>query len=363
MRFSLFRRVAAVTVWTVMACLMSRAEDGPPVTPPFKFATPTPAILTAAQTAGIHVAGLEMPVDRAGVLPGDSVTVLVSHTEGAKLSQWLIELVCVELNEKEKARPAVKPLVFFANTGTKIDLGGSRAAMAVRVIGPYKAGVPAKDAGREAKDLTQRVTVNADFLGLGFDRACESVLAVNNIRKANPDLPRFQWKVRQIPFPPEETDANRELADRLGLTPERERGASGAVPALYEFFHIMSRTKGLEDVVKSVMDVPWWALIKSGGKVKIQLWPQLNKAAELEDKEMAPRGQPYSLPFLLQINGKFALSGNLAVTRPRPPLLTCAGIYGVAAQSPDGKGPHLMMQLLSARLATAPKNAATLASP
>jgi hypothetical protein len=33
-------------------------------------------------------------------------------------------------------------------------------------------------------------------------------------------------------------------------------------------------------------------------------------------------------------------------------LLTSAGIVGLAAQRPDGKGPHLMIQLLAARCAS-----------
>jgi hypothetical protein len=56
----------------------------------------------------------------------------------------------------------------------------------------------------------------------------------------------------------------------------------------------------------------------------------------------------YGFPFVLEVNDKPALSCNLAVVSARPPLLTCAGIIGIAAQSPDGKGPHLMVQLMAA---------------
>jgi hypothetical protein len=60
----------------------------------------------------------------------------------------------------------------------------------------------------------------------------------------------------------------------------------------------------------------------------------------------------YAFPFALQLSKKPALVCQLAVVAPAPPLLTSAGIVGLAAQRPDGKGPHLMIQLLAARCAS-----------
>ena len=61
----------------------------------------------------------------------------------------------------------------------------------------------------------------------------------------------------------------------------------------------------------------------------------------------------YFLPLVFSLNSKPAMACRLAVTSPRPPLLTSAGIVGIAAQRPDGKGPHLMIRLLAGRVGPA----------
>ena len=61
----------------------------------------------------------------------------------------------------------------------------------------------------------------------------------------------------------------------------------------------------------------------------------------------------YAFPFVLQLSKKPALVCQLAVVAPAPPLLTSAGIVGLAAQRPDGKGPHLMICLLAAHVGPA----------
>jgi hypothetical protein len=45
--------------------------------------------------------------------------------------------------------------------------------------------------------------------------------------------------------------------------------------------------------------------------------------------------------------------GKLAVVDLQRPLLACAGILGVAACAPDGTGPRVMLQVLSACLSSA----------
>jgi len=51
-------------------------------------------------------------------------------------------------------------------------------------------------------------------------------------------------------------------------------------------------------------------------------------------------------PYLLRLNGEPALLFQLAVTAPRPPLLVSAGIVGLAAGRPDGRGPVLTLQVV-----------------
>jgi len=99
-----------------------------------------------------------------------------------------VELGCVELNEKEKQLPPLrtfKPL--FTNTGTELCSMARAAALQVRVLGPYEGSV-GQEMPRRNRD---RILVNADYLGLGLDRGCESVLSVNAAKLIRPTLSPF----------------------------------------------------------------------------------------------------------------------------------------------------------------------------
>ncbi len=59
----------------------------------------------------------------------------------------------------------------------------------------------------------------------------------------------------------------------------------------------------------------------------------------------------YSIGFRLHIQGKPALDCRFAVTTPRVPLLNSAGIVGIAAMRPNGKGPRVMIRMMAAQAA------------
>ena len=60
-------------------------------------------------------------------------------------------------------------------------------------------------------------------------------------------------------------------------------------------------------------------------------------------------GEVYALPMQLRLNGQPALLFQMAVVTPRPPLLMSAGIIGLVATRPDGKGPVLMLRVVATR--------------
>ena len=361
MRFSSFRLPGWCARGLLLAGLAAttiRAADPAPVYPPVHYAESMPVIKEVAKKEGIAWGQVANPVDRAGLLPGDAITVLVSLTKGDDFYQWLVTMTCVELTEAEKQRPPVKPQPFYTSLGTEVVLKADRAAMLVRVLGPYKRVAdfnnPAqlKASMKDQKDVTTRILVNADFLRLGFDRACESVLAVREALKHQPALKQFNWNIGTKPYPPEVIKEMRAKADLLGLTPERERAFVGATPALQEFWHLASRTRGLQDIVKDVADLPWWAIIRKGGEVKAQLKPLFSDSQRITVNGLrGGKETGYLFPFGLEINDSPALSCTVMAVDPRPPLLASAGIVGIAAQAPDGKGPYLMVQMWAARLA------------
>ncbi len=341
----------ALAVLAVGASGLLRAEGALPPLPEFEFHAPPPVLISAEAEAGLVLEGIALPTERAGGLrPGDRITALVTLAKGSALTQWLIEVSGAELNEKEKQLPPLRTLTLFTNTGTEVFLGRTRAALKVRVLGPYE-----RDSAKNAKEEQGRIMVNADYLGLGLDRGCESVISVNAAKIKDPTLPPFAWTARMKAFSADEAAAGRKLAAPLGLTPERERALVGANPALHEFFNLISRTPGLQDILKEVIDVPWWTIIKRGGDAPVGIMPQFRFAEEISAEAFHLGGgrKAYALPFQLSIGGKPALVGKLAVTSARPPLMPCAGIVGVSAWAPDGKGPRVMLQVLSARLGEA----------
>jgi len=227
--------------------------------------------------------------------------------------------------------------------------------MVVRVLGPYKKVEDYHDSAqlralvKEQEDISTRILVNADFRRLGFDRACESVLVVREALGGQPALRNFSWDIGTKPFPTDVIKETRAKADLLGLTPVRERAFVGAVPALNQFWRLASRTRGLQDIVKDVADLPWWSIIRKGGKVKSKLKSGIPLSQRITLH--GSRGVAYTFPFELEINGSPALSCSVIAFDPRPPFLASVGILAIAAQAPDGKGPYLMGQIWSARLA------------
>ena len=332
----------------------AEGKDAKPFVPEFEFPAPLPAVTAAAAQYGVALAGIDPVVEGAGGLkPGDQVTALVSLFNGNDLAQWVVEVSDVELNDQEKQQPPLRTFTFYTNTGTEIFLSATRAVLAVRVLGPFERTSGERDGVRKATVQRARVMVNTDFLSLGLDRACELVLAVNAAKQKDPTLASINWSLRSKPFPAAETEAASKAATALGLTPERERALAGANPALLEFFHLIGKTPGLQDILKGVIDVPWWTVIKQGGKTPIALTPQFRLTEELlagAPLLLGNRGHGFTVPFVLFIGGKSALVGKLVVVNPQRPLLASAGILGVAACAPNGEGPQVMLQVVSARL-------------
>ena len=340
--------VLAATVATALA-----AEESGSIMPPLKFTAAMPVVKAMAKRENIPFEEIEAASESSALRPGDSVTALVTLTYGEELTQWLVYLACVELTEKEKGASPRKELRMYTSAGTEIAFRDERSAIAVRVLGPYKKRAELKESLREAKDVSARMTVNAEYLGLGLDRGCESVLVLRESLQKNPGLARPAWEVGPKPFPKKRAEVERKLADAVGLTPERERAAVGAVPALLEFWRLASRTPGLQDITRSIAQVSWWSIVAKGGDVKARLKPHFASAYRIKlEGNVGGNEQGYGFPFELRVNDRPALSCQAVVASARPPLMACAGVLALAAQSPDGQGAHLMISVVDARSKT-----------
>lgn len=333
------------------------AEPKPnPFVPDFKFSEPQSATRLAADRAGLPLDGFTKPDARADLIAGDSITTVVTLAENDSLTQWIVQLRAVELTDKEKQTPQPVQWRLYTTTGREFDFDGKLAALEIRMIGPLKSGSSTDEkAVRTAKDKKVRIQVNSEYLRLGFDQACRAWLRVQMINAHDGSLQKQNagWGCNSRKFTAEELIKGKRDGELLDLAESEERAMAGTLPALMAFFGIALQTSELREVLREVADIPWWQLVKHGGQPQINMtflpqfgqgWPQVWRL---------PAGEgAWYFPVIFNLFDKPVLSCRLAVTVPKPPLLTSAGIIGAAAQRPDGKGPHLMIQVVATRSAS-----------
>lgn len=335
----------------VLLVLAGRAfgadADEPPV-PDFRFVEPLPEVVAAAQKASIPVTGIEAKPDRSGLLAGDTLSVLVCLNNGDEMKQWLLELAAEDLTEQDKQLPPLGGAHLYSSTGHEFYYGGTRRPLRLRIIGPFKGGKDERAFG----DKITRVLVNSDYLALGFDRACAAYIRIAAAEAGSGGADeRAGFGGSYLPFSTEQIQAGQKMARRTGLTQEEERAFLGTLPALFEFLHVARHVPGLAEIMLRVMDIPWWSIVTHGAKAPEVTFDYLPRFREIDAGawNLPGKHKVYALAFVLQLNGAPSLTCQLAVTEPRPPLLTSAGIVGLAAQEPDGKGAYLMMRVVAAR--------------
>lgn len=316
---------------------------------------PSPAIQAAAVAAKMNLGELAAPLPRGALVPGDQVTALLTLTDGKKAKQWVIELTADELTEAERNRPH-QSVTLFTTTGHEFKYGGGRAALKIRILGP----LDAVDAGRkngEASAMQQRrITVSADYLALGLDQVAAANARLAALQKENPKLKPVGYTVSSMPYSAEKLakEKAKVKAGMIESTEAEERATGGAVLALQEFFTTAQRTPGLQEVLMSVLDVPWWAILRRGGKLEIDFNNMpLVLPLSAEDWGLREEEKVNGVVYILGLNSKPTLLVLMAVTAPRPPLMAGAGIVGFAACAPNGKGPVLTMEIVSSRTAEA----------
>ena len=348
-------RLRALPLCFALAAL---AQQPPQPIPEFRFSEIAPAVLAAAAKAEIPINGFDATIARTELLQGDKVVALVDHIDGKKHKQWLVQLAARDLTAEEKARPPLQSVRAYTSTGHTYEYSGRLAAIAIHCLGPYSIDVPTANAAKRAKDQWSGALVNSDYLGLGFDMSCRMNLRLREVvrsigeRENRPVTMSINLSSGPEPFPPAEPIRNQDT-DVFTPTESEERAHAGGSLALMEFFNVAQRTPGLADVLASVVDIPWFSILSHGGRMPGIEIENLNPVRALESVEWwLPSGTPlYAKPFLLHLNGKPALLCQLAVIAPQPPFLASAGIVGIAAQRPDGKGPQLSIRLIAARLA------------
>jgi hypothetical protein len=334
------------------AAATAAAPDGPGL-PAFVKVRPFAIVLESAARAGMPVQAY--PTSRGGntLNPGDAFMSVASLREGSDETQWLIcaEVAASKENELSKTDPGT--LRFHTILGTDLVIDSTRVPLELRVIGPF---VNNRDRSRH---YTARVLVNAGFLSSGFDRMCAWSLRLERLVPPERKQGSFEYGAGLKPFPPELVEQKRKQVSELKLemTTEDERSIVGSALALNEFFRLTAETPGLDQILRQTVDVPWWSILRKGGRVNLSIQPMhrsIERLVETPSALVTSETAVYSYPMAALINGTPALHVRLAVTAPTPPLLANAGILCIAAQQPSGKGPHLAIEVIGTRLKSSP---------
>lgn len=316
--------------------------------PRFTYPDALPALMAAATREKVNVLAREFPPEPRKAMAGDELTFVVSLKDGDRLKQWVLAAKTAELSEADQQLPPLKPYVRYTSTGTELKFEGRRAAIEMTLIGPMSPG-QGEDTVFKPETKRRRLLVNADYLELGFRGAADHVLALREINAKRPREERFETRMGNRPFPPEEVKANQARAAELGLSAADERAFYGSVPALLEFFNLIMKTPGLRDILKEVIDVSWWSLLTNGGKTHVRLEYVSQRIQKLDN--VRPDLPQYAFPVLVMVNEKPAMAVVLVVTEPRAPFATTAGVIAIHAGRPYDNQPQLTVRLVGSRYA------------
>ncbi|WP_442891218.1 hypothetical protein [Congregicoccus parvus] len=292
---------------------------------------------------------LERTVEEARV--GDTVSALVTLIEPRETRQWLVELALAEI-VRDRSAEARAPLVLHSMTGREIVFDTGEARVATRTLGPLSMAAAQETFGSSVRIEGGTAVVNHEFLALGFDGACRAMSKLKRARLEGRlgEEEKFAFGVR--PFGDDARAVGRAIAERAGLTAEDERAFAATFPALTTYVDLVSRTKGLSDILQVVVERPsWWAIVRRFGRME---WSVRFESGSVEVLEPVRVGLPpgisaHQLPFTLLVNERPVLECMLLVVPAHPPLLTSAGIVGLVARRPGNDERRLVVRVLSAR--------------
>jgi len=347
------RRIAALGLVTGGA-VMLRAVDTGPVFPDFEPVSWLAAAGPVLAKAGVAVDRITMAPVGTDVRKGDTLTVLVQAADRKGLRQWAVVLSVNDIKPEEQAlrSPA---MTWHLSTGRKVDFGPSPfEGILIHVIGPFSAARGAT----ASKDVWSGSLVNPQYLALGLDGCAALLVRVSQLVGADPVLKGrpISLDVNNRPFPAGVIAETNAWSGRLAMTEAEDRAFAGLFPALVNFFQIASQTPGVREIVLETLDIPWWSVVAHGGRITNVEFELFGPFVELAaaDWGLPPDARVYALGLRLKLQGKPALQCRLAVTAPRVPLFNSAGIVGLAAMRPNGRGPHLMVRVMAARAAADP---------
>ncbi len=319
------------------------------VTAPTPFEAPFAAVVALAKARQLPISGIDAFRPGADLASGDFVTVLFTYREGSKRQQWLANFRVGELTPDERGHLTAAHRTIFTSTGRQFDFSSRLAALQLQMFGPVS---PADSIGIAIAEKSARILVHADYLRAGFHRATATSfrLVAQKI-----DIP---YNCAGAPFPPARVAQNKAAIAKTGITLDEERSYAAMMPALEEFLDLAQHTPGLEGLAYRIIDLPpIWSWI-TGGTTGFLFDP--SRFARFDGE---PWGLPgttvYRAPLTYWLKGHAAANVVFSFAPADAPLLTCAGIVGMDASSPNHPEKHLELRVLAARRAAAGSEAST----
>lgn len=324
------------------------AADQPGLTrDPLTAIAPLPSLMAFATARQIPVEGITVASDGAASRPGDQVVLLLTLETAGVSQQWLVRLETDALTAKERALKPLPTDVIHTSTGLELNYPNTRTALRVEFSGPFQAGA----AGPAPSSRQARALVSQEYLDLGIARYCETALQImpRALAAGLTTMPRYNGGSSR--FSAEAVAEGKRAVAPLGLVPEEERLAFSVYFALRTFFSAAMEIPACQEVLEQVIQKPsvWSVLGRFGvssnfeyGWHEVQIAPGVTVAGE----------QPvFLLPLRVALNATPAVKATLAVTAPRPPLQTAAGIIALCAEHPTAPDRRLFIRALSARRA------------
>jgi len=318
-----------------LAIASSSAGSSPPANrpplPEFRKFGVAPEVRQAMVELGMDVNDGPDAKAQPAVQSGDRVVFLATLTDKEKTSRWVIQLRAVPTPEEVQSKSG--PTVKYSSTGNQWTLSHQRSTIEVIVLRPLA----------KKKTEPQLLLANDDALNAGlWGIAATGVKSKNASASGVIYAPEF----RDTPFPEERVQSQRAAALALGITRIEELSHGMAYPAMSEFLGLILSVPQLREMMGRVADVSFFSLL---GALNEKLW--ISTARYVSTMPAERVGLPgtetaYVLPLVVSIGEKPIMLCQLALVPPRPPLQLGAGVVGLAAGHPDGKGPLLTLELI-----------------
>jgi hypothetical protein len=298
--------------------------------PPPSLIPPWPAVIAYASAHRISLDGIHGADSPEVGQVGDSITVLMTFYSGNIREQWIAELHISTPTANENADNPPQTVTFKSPaSGRTFQYGsGAKLAIDIRTVGPFDYGQNAVVTEKQG-----RAYIGPDLLGLGLDRFCRTSIK-QATEQASAAGARGSPNAKQDQVIPSEAE---------------EKEAYGAAYSLAEFLKVILSRPELVDILWRIADKPSaWSIIKNGGSVAVGINSDEDPAVADSASWALPGYALFRFPVVISLNQKPALRCALIVTSPRPPLLTCAGIVGIAAEPAENSDRRLEIRVVAA---------------